>query len=222
MEVHATDGIVGSVDSCFFDDQRWVVRYLTVNRGSKLKPDQVLVSPILIDSVDNENERIDLLVDRKAIDNSPNIDTHQPVSRRMEEALVQHYGHSLYWVGNNIWGGYVDPKLLAGDMSQEEEQELLSDDNSDDNRDESHLRSYHELKGYRVRANDGVGGHIADFLIEEGTWKIVGIIIDKIRLLPSKQYYLEIEKIKGISWSSSEIDVSLSKAELENLQEIST
>jgi len=217
MDVYATDDRIGTVESCFFDDERWVIRYLSVNRGSKLKPDQVLISPILIESVDYEDERIRLYVNTEAIDKSPDIDTHEPVSRRMEEALVRHYDYSLYWMGNNLWGGYVDPKLLAGHMSPEEEKEMLASEN----RDESHLRSYREVKGYRIRAKDGIDGHIADFLVEEGTWKMIGFVIDKIRLLPSKKHYVEIGRITGISWSSSEIDVDLSKEEIEQLQEIS-
>lgn len=215
MTVETSDQELGQVESFYFDDERWVIRYLLVNRGSTLSPDMVLISPILIDRVDFEQSRIRLYVDTKAVNNSPDIDTQEPVSRRMEEALVEHYGHSLYWVGNNIWGGYVDPKLLAGKMSPEEEHEMLQAEN----RDESHLRSFREVTGYRIKTPQGMYGHIDDFLIEEQTWKIIGMVVDRFKLLPHKKMYVETTKINGISWSSSQIDVDMSKEELQQTEE---
>jgi len=41
---------------------------------------------------------------KKQVENSPNIDTHQPVSRQHEAAYLGYYGYPYYWDGPNLWG----------------------------------------------------------------------------------------------------------------------
>lgn len=43
--IRATDGDLGHVKDVYFDDQRWVVRYLIVKTGSPLASRKVLISP---------------------------------------------------------------------------------------------------------------------------------------------------------------------------------
>ena len=46
--LRATDGDVGTVKDFYFDDDRWVVRYLVVETGSWLASRRVLISPFSI------------------------------------------------------------------------------------------------------------------------------------------------------------------------------
>ena len=46
--VGATDGEIGHVKDFFFDDERWVVRYLVVETGDWLSSRKVLISPIAV------------------------------------------------------------------------------------------------------------------------------------------------------------------------------
>jgi len=48
----ATDTEVGSVSDIYFDDARWVVRYLIVETGSWLASRKVLISPFAIGQPD--------------------------------------------------------------------------------------------------------------------------------------------------------------------------
>ena len=45
MVIRATDGDIGTVDQFYFDDEAWVIRYLTVETGGWLGGRQVLISP---------------------------------------------------------------------------------------------------------------------------------------------------------------------------------
>ena len=44
--IRATDGVIGTVDDLYFDDEDWGIRYLVVNTGSWLSNRKVLISPI--------------------------------------------------------------------------------------------------------------------------------------------------------------------------------
>jgi hypothetical protein len=79
--IRATDGELGTVDQFYFDDETWAIRYLTVETGGWLGGRRVLISPISVVHADWQAKRLDVALTKKQVENSPNIDTHQPVSR---------------------------------------------------------------------------------------------------------------------------------------------
>ena len=97
LVIHATDGELGTVDEFYFDDETWVIRYLTVETGGWLTGRQVLISPISVIHADWQAKRLDVALTKKQVENSPNIDTHQPVSRRLEAEYCGYYGYPYYW-----------------------------------------------------------------------------------------------------------------------------
>lgn len=78
----ATDAEVGSVADTYFDDDRWVVRYLIVEANNWLHEHQVLISPYAVRSVDWVTRAITTDLTRAQIEGSPSIDTDRPVSRQ--------------------------------------------------------------------------------------------------------------------------------------------
>ncbi len=45
-------------------------------------------------------------------------------------------------------------------------------------KDDFHLRSCGHITGYEVLATDGALGHVIDFLVDDGTWTISGLLAD--------------------------------------------
>ncbi len=207
--VEATDGEVGEVEHFYFDDERWVVRYIVVNTGNWLTGDRYLISPLLIDEIDRDEERVRVSVNGRKILEGPTVDTEQPVSRRVEAALLSHYRKVFYWGGTGLWGGYMDPRLLAGEMPPEEERRLIGDVEDD----EIHLRSTREVEGYSVEDDEEMIGYIDDFVVDEESWKITSIIIQQGKLFPVKRHMIEPHSITGMSWSESTayIDTSIER-----------
>ena len=82
LAIQAADGELGSVDELYFDDETWVIRYLTVDTGGWLGGRQVLISPISVIRTDWQARRLDVALTKKQVENTPDIDTHQPVSRQ--------------------------------------------------------------------------------------------------------------------------------------------
>ena len=105
----ATDGAIGEVQSCYFDDVHWTVRYLVVDTGRWLAGRKVLISPMSVRGVDTAGERVLVHLTREQVKQSPDIDTHRPVSRQHEISVLQHYGFPTYWYGPYAWGGMMLP-----------------------------------------------------------------------------------------------------------------
>src|ERR1019366_9684119 len=97
-----------------FDDESWAIRYLVVNTGGWLSGRLVLVSPIALRQAEWESKRLDVALTKNQIENSPQIDTHKPVSRQHEALYMGYYGYPYYWGGPYLWGGASYPAGLAG------------------------------------------------------------------------------------------------------------
>ena len=60
----ATDGEIGDVERFYFDDERWVLRYIVVNTGNWLAGRQVLVAPFAVMQVDRDNNKLHVTLTR--------------------------------------------------------------------------------------------------------------------------------------------------------------
>jgi hypothetical protein len=111
----ATDGTIGSVKDCCFDDEAWVVRYLVVKTGAWLVGREVLISPPSVGDSDTEKRVLHVSISKDQVKNSPSIDSQKPVSRQHEMGYSAHYGYPYYWSGARLWGGGAYPgAMLTG------------------------------------------------------------------------------------------------------------
>src|SRR5450756_2038787 len=110
--IRATDGELGTVDQLYFDDVTWAIRYLTVETGGWLGGRQVLISPISVVHTDWQSKRLDVALTKKQVENSPEIDTQEPVSRQHEAEYLGYYGYPYYWGGPFLWGSAFYPTGL--------------------------------------------------------------------------------------------------------------
>ena len=104
LVIRATDGEIGTVDQLYFDDETWAIRYLTAATGGWLSDREVLISPFSVTNVDLQGKRLDVALTKKQVENSPNRDTHRPVSRQYETEYLGYYGYPNYWGGPFLWG----------------------------------------------------------------------------------------------------------------------
>src|SRR5450759_1789636 len=124
LVIRATDGELGTVDQFYFDDETWAIRYLMVDTGGWLG--------------DRQARRLDVALTKKQVEDSPDIDTHLPVSRRHEAAYLGYYGYSYYWGGPYLWGPAFQPAGLASPITVSAE--AMADRIGRESAD-SHLRS---------------------------------------------------------------------------------
>jgi hypothetical protein len=211
----ATDGAIGEVQDCYFDDVHWTGRYLVVDTGGWLSGRQVLISPMAVRAIDTAGERVIVQLTRAQVEQSPDIDTHRPVSRQHEIALLQHYGFPTYWYGPYAWGPVMLPTPLgAGAMTDE-----IAARADQDNLEDAHLHATSEVIGYNIQARDGAIGHVDDFLLDDRAWTIRWLVIDTRNWLPGKHVLVAPDWVEHVAWTERAVRVGLTRARIEGAPE---
>jgi hypothetical protein len=209
----ASDGEIGQVKDFYFDDQSWAVRYLVADTGTWLTSRQVLLSPHAFGSLHQAGKVLLVNLTRKQIEDSPSIEWHKPVSRQYEEEYYRYYGWPYYWQGDGLWGmsGFPILELPAKPLPDEQNAALGSKFQNAD----AHLRSTQALKGYHIKASDGIAGHVCDFMMDDQNWLIGQFVVKTGHRFTGKEVLLPTGKIDRISYETSTVFVNLTKKAIE-------
>ena len=117
--IGATDGDVGRVDAFYFDDTSFTVRHLVVDASGWLTGRRVLISPRALRAIDWDGKRITAELTKSQVEQGPDIDTDQPVSRQQEINFHRCYGYPAYWDGPYLWGLCPYPVMTPGGEAPE-------------------------------------------------------------------------------------------------------
>ncbi len=216
LTIRATDGDLGTVDDLYFDDETWAIRYLTVETGGWIGGRQVLISPISIVHADWQAQRLDVSLTQKQVEDSPDIHSHEPVSRQQEAAYYGYYGFPYYWDGPYLWGPALYPAGLTMPIgaSASEVAGRVHAESAD-----SHLRSAREIKGYYMEASDGEIGHVSQFVVNDESWAIRYLEVSTQNWWPGKKVLISPAWVERVSWDESKIYIAGSRETVKNCPE---
>jgi sporulation protein YlmC with PRC-barrel domain len=214
--ITGTDGEIGKVEEFYFDDRTSTIRYIIVKTGGWFSEKRVLISTEVFQKVEWESKTFSVNLTQEKIKNSPSIDTDKPVSQQQEESMRGYYtlpaylgyGTSGYW-GLGIWGYPAVGELTVQKGIQEVEPKEHESENS-------HLRSTHEVTGYRIHALDGDIGKVNDFVIDDITWKIQFLVVEAGNWLFGKKVLFSPDKIKEIDWKTGAVIIDTTIAQVKN------
>ena len=188
--LNSLDGEIGKVKEFFFDDRYWTIRYLIADTGNWLTGRQVLISPYALGAVNQEDQNIAIQLTKTQIEDSPPLESNQPVSRQFEESHIVYYGLTAYWTG---FGGQEDwdPNLLSTSA----------------------------VIGHHVQASDDEIGHVEDFIIDDKTWAIRYLVINTRNWLPGKKILISPQWIERVSWTEAKVFVNLTRETIKEAPE---
>jgi len=205
--VDAIDGDIGKVEDVYFDDKTWVVRYLVVKTGHWLSCRKVLISTYaLLDEI-FASDMFQVNLTKAQVNNSPDLDTDQPVYRQQEIELYKHYAWQKYWELGYYAGGLLS---IADNKAPVKEQLNEPDNNGKQSRYDQHLRSISKITGYNIHATDGEIGHISDFVIDNETWEIIYLVVDTHHWFGGKEVLVPVKHITEVQWADSAVYVNIS------------
>lgn len=205
-KLKARDGQIGSVDDFYFDDLSWTIRYLVADTGHWLPGRLILIAPASIADLDwhGREVRADLTVEQ--IENSPPIEEHRPISRQEESKLVRFYNWPPYWAAVPPVGGQpIPPETVQRELTQEKPA---------DEKEDVHLRSFREVRGYSVQAMDGSVGHLEDMLIDDGDWTCHQVIVDTTNWWPGGHVALDARQVSHFDWHQQAIHFHLNREDI--------
>ncbi len=163
--ISATDGHLGKVADFYFDDERWVVRWLVVDTSHWLTGRKVLLPVSALGHPNTDDKTFSVRLTKQQVKDSPDIDTEIPVSRQTEGNVFDHYGWSPYWDSGMYMVGAlpISPPMIPKNLEAIRAGEIIRarEDQSD-----PHLRRTKTVTGHHIHAWDGEIGHVKDFILE--------------------------------------------------------
>lgn len=211
-KVLTNDKTEGDIQDFLFDEKRWTIRYMKADFGNFFSPEKVLIPKEFLEAPDWQNRFFPIKMSNDEIDKCPNLDDHQPVSRKYEEMLFEHYDLKPYWYSAYtvpIASSFYPPRPLKVPSAEIDENKL-----------DTILRSFEEVKGYHIQAVDGKIGHIEDIIVDDDDWQIVYVAIDTSNWLPwSKKVLIAIDWMETISYEKREVKINLHTESIKNAPE---
>lgn len=220
FSVAASDGPIGEVRDCYFDDQAWTIRFFVVETGPWLGGRKVLISPIAIHALDWATKALSASLTREQVKASPDVDTSKPVSRQHEVEQFGYYGYPFYWGEGQLWGAGRRPSTnLAGDASvqlpgQQREKTNFVDAQLELHRergDDPHLRSCRAIERYHIHATDGDIGHVESLLVGDEAWVIRYLVVNTSDWWLGHQTLVAPPWIADINWLDATVTVDLTR-----------
>lgn len=199
--VKGSDGAIGKLHDALFNGKTWKVRYLIVDTGSWLSETKQLFSPQGLTSTSWPNRSVTVDATRQQFRSSPGVLSDRPISRQMEEELAKHFAWSLYWAAG-IGVGKADHREARAASTNREETLL---ERAED------LRSFNEVTGYHIAAEDGDVGRVDDLLIDDETWNVRFLIVRTGTWFSNKHALISPEWVESIRWSERAVHVDLSR-----------
>ena len=211
--IEATDGMIGEVKDVYFDDEKWVVRYLIVETGSWLASRKVLISPIAIGKADWAASVLAVSITKDQVKNSPDIDTDKPVSRQHEMQYLNYYSYPYYLGGASLWGGGAYPGAMLMNVGYGGCYADYLEGQADHARadEDPHLRSGKAVMKYHIRATDGDIGHVGGLLVDEETWAVRYMVVETGSWWLGHQVLIAPQWIREVRWSDEAVVVSLTR-----------
>lgn len=211
--IGATDGTIGTVTDCYFDDEAWVIRYLVVDTGEWLSSRKVLISPIAIGQANWVKKILPVSITKARVKGSPEIDTNKPVSRQHEMRYLGYYGYPYYWGGGELWGDDAYHGALAGyeQVQAENAKANIKADILEHEHDDPHLRSANAVTKYNIHAKDGDIGHVRGLLVDDKSWAIRFMIVNTSNWWLGHQVLVAPEWIGDVSWPRARVTVDLTR-----------
>lgn len=217
--LRAKEGDIGSVQDFYFDDEAWAIRYLALDTGKWLPGRKVLISPLSLGNADREEKAIAVNLTKDQVENSPDIDTHKPISRQHEIEFYDYYTYPYYWPGPYLWGPVPYPGAMpAPTESATVNKELRAIKERELSKDQ-HLRSAKEVTDYYIEASDGDIGHVEDFLVDDQSWAIRYIVVDTKNWWPGKKVVVSPQWIRAVNWQDSKVYVDLPRDRIKQAPE---
>ncbi|MGQ0622678.1 MAG: PRC-barrel domain-containing protein [Panacagrimonas sp.] len=208
LSISTSDGELGKIRDIYFDDRRWAVRYLVVETGSWLEERKVLISPLAVLRIDWKEGIVHVRLTQQQVKGSPPLDAHKSVSRQHELEYFNYYGYPDYLTGPLLWGLTPYPVIPSGE-STPYNQGLVACAN--EKKDDPHLRSISEVKGYQLHATDASMGHLEDLMIDNGSWAVRYLVVDTANWWFGKHVVMPVQWIQKLDWDAKSVFVDVTR-----------
>ena len=211
-QIATKDGTKGKVKDFLFDEDQWVVRYLEADLGFIFPGRKILIPRIFLKEPDWTKNHFPVSLFKNDLDRCPSLEDKLPVSKKYEETL-----HGYYKIGT-YWSMSTSPMYTAPIVMERPVQKAMSSVEKDDG--DIRLRSFNEIRGYEIQAEDDTIGKIHDIIIDDHNWHFVYAVVDTSSWLSfSKKVLIGTPWMKEVSYLDRKISIDLTVDSIESAPE---
>ena len=219
--IETTDGTKGKVRDFLFDEDKWIIRYIDADFGGFFKDKRILLPVNVLTNPSWTDKYFPINITKEEIDKSPTPEDKPTISREYEKELMKHYGFASYW--NSVYippthsGLYFPARPMHVPISDLRKGEISEEEL------DSKLRSFKEVEGYHILANDGNLGHMEDMIVDDSDWQLIYLMVDTSNWRPwSKKVILLINWLDKISYENREVSIDVHTDVIKNAPEFDT
>lgn len=166
--VHAKDGDIGTLRELYFDDASWRIKHLVIDTGRWLPGRRVLLPPACVDRVQWEQRKLTVALTREQVRHSPAVGTDKPVAEQLKAERKPTHNWALSLAGEAL---AAVPEAL--------ETPVFEPINDNGGPFDPHLRTTRIVTGLTLRAPEGAIGRIADIIVEDGSWEVRYLVVER-------------------------------------------
>jgi hypothetical protein len=199
---------LGKLQDFFFDEERWVIRYVEADQGKIFPNKKVLIPRALLDAPDWENKKFNVSLTRDDFDKCPSTEENKPVSQAYETRLLSHLQMQNYWaVAPPAPTGMTFPmRPIAPPETQIKEEDI-----------DTKLRSFNEILGYTVNTTDGNHHRLSDIIVDDEDWQILYMVISDEN--NEHEVMFPINYVSEISYKAQSLNLNILSKDLKKAPE---
>ncbi|WP_067727689.1 PRC-barrel domain-containing protein [Oceanobacillus damuensis] len=203
--IDATDGELGKIKDLYFEENSWAIHYASIDTRKWLPGRKVLLSPSSFIQVNEKDKKLEVDYDKETIRNSPDVPEDSSVSGENKRRIDEYYGWGSNLSDPVLYGGGQIATVNVRTPPEPDTAEGIPDPDEP----EHDLRSEEDTIGFRVHANNGRLGNVADFIYDEEFWKIAYVVVESrdSTLIP-KYYVYGTEKVDATDWLEGDLYIN--------------
>lgn len=188
--VDSTDSAAGKSIDFYFDDAQWTLRYLVCELADQKPRKSVLVPTSSFLQKEWDLSVFPVSLSKQQVEACPDADSDMPVSRQKTAGMQN-------WIPWPDAGG--TPGVFLGQ----------TDDSEVADRADPHLRSFQVVRRYGVETSRGKIGQVKDFVIDDHSWSVYGLVIrlgtwfDAKSVMVQPSWFQEIDWSNGVLWTDT-------------------
>lgn len=211
FRIAATDEDCGRVSDVLFEDDTWRVRWLVVETGGWFSNKKILIHRSDLGEPDIATSLFHVRLTKAGVERSRGVEADLPVSQQPYDVPP---GYREIFDQANI--GLFELSFFPSELPAVLPAQLEGGVTITQRKGDLHLRSANTLTGFRIHASDGEIGHVADFILDDGSWDIRYLVVDTRNWLPARKILLPPSVVTDIDWRNRVISVEATQQQVKD------
>jgi hypothetical protein len=209
LAIFATDGKLGRLSDCLFDDARWKIRYVLVN--ASLFARKIAVSPLAIRHTHWTSGEMTSCLALKHLGDGAGLLATSRTSRTGEHDDASCHVDQVSSCGPALWTWVVAPGGAGGRSLDEHLVAAVGPAVGNAGRYSYQLRSLTALCGMHLHIASFGPAHVDDVMVDDRNWSVSYLLMDASNGTGRHTHLVPSAKVTAIDWAAGDVYLDLTR-----------